>query len=306
MGVLDIPGDLCTASARAAASLPLAFGGIGLRSAVRTSAAAYWASWGDSLEMISHRHPRVAEMVRELNGLSISLHLSSASETAVDLARLPGFEVPTWDELVAGRRPPLRNIEEVEPGTHGAGWQHEAAARLDWNFRERLMVTLTESEQALFRSQSGTAAGSAFTVAPSHFLVRIESQLFRVLLLRRLRLPLPPSSRTCRCGRLLDSFGHHRASCALAGVLGRRGFALESAAARICREAGGRVATNVLVGDLDLPVPPNDGRRLEVVVDGLPVYGGAQLAVDTTLVSPLHCDGSARRGGSGKRRGCFG
>ena len=48
--------------------------------------------------------------------------------------------------------------------------------------------------------------------------------------------------------------------------------------------------------DLDLSVPANDGRRLEVVVDGLPLYGGDQLAVDTTLVPICHCDGSARRG----------
>ena len=88
----------------------------------------------------------------------------------------------------------------------------------------------------------------------------------------------------------------HRASCAQVGVLGRRGFAIESAAARICREAQGRVATNVLVRDLDIPVPVNDGRRLEVVVDGLPFFGGAQLAVDTTLVSSLHCDGLHHRG----------
>ena len=31
---------------------------------------------------------------------------------------------------------------------------------------------------------------------------RIESQLFRVILLRRLRFPSPLSSRSCRCGRL--------------------------------------------------------------------------------------------------------
>ena len=62
-------------------------------------------------------------------------------------------------------------------------------------------------------------------------------------------------------------------------------FAAESAAARICREAGGQVTTNRFVRDLDIGVPVNDGRRLEVVVDGLPLYGGAQLAVDTTLVS---------------------
>ena len=159
-----------------------------------------------------------------------------------------------------------------------------------------MLPRVAEHERALLRSQSGPTAGMAFAVAPSNPLVRIDSQLFLVLLLQRLRLPLPPTSRTCRCGRLLDCLGHHRASCAQAGVLGRRGFAVESAVARVCREAGGRVATNLLVRDLDLPVAVNDARRLEVVVDGLPLHGGAQLAVDTTVVSALHCDGTARRG----------
>ena len=79
-------------------------------------------------------------------------------------------------------------------------------------------------------------------------------------------------------------------------VLGRRHLAVEPAAARICREAGARVTTHVLMRDLDLGVPVADTRRLEVVADGLPLFGGMQLAVDTTLVSTLHCDGTARRG----------
>ena len=94
-------------------------------------------------------------------------------------------------------------------------------------------------------------------------------------------------------GRPIDALGI-RADCARMGVLGRRGFAVESVAARICREVGGRVTTNVLVRDLDLAAPNvRDARRL----DGrLPLLYGAQLAVDTTLVSALHCDGSAIRG----------
>ena len=72
---------------------------------------------------------------------------------------------------------------------------------------------------------------------------------------------------------------------------------MESVAARICREVGGRVATNVFVRDLDLDVHnAGDARRLEVVADLLPLFGGAQLAVDTTLVSVLRGDGSARTG----------
>ena len=61
------------------------------------------------------------------------------------------------------------------------------------------------------------------------------------------------------------------------GVLGRRGYPLENVVAWICREAGGRVATNVLVRDLDIAEPiAGDGRRLEVVADGLPLFGGAR------------------------------
>ena len=43
-------------------------------------------------------------------------------------------------------------------------------------------------------------------------------------------------------------------------------------------------------------VPITDGRRVEVVANGLPLFGGVQLAIDTTLMSTLHCDGSLRRG----------
>ena len=54
--------------------------------------------------------------------------------------------------------------------------------------------------------------------------------------------------------------------------------------------------TNAFVRDLDVPdVNAGDGRRLEVD-DGLPLFGGGQLAVDTTLVCALHGDGRPRRG----------
>ena len=125
---------------------------------------------------------------------------------------------------------------------------------------------------------------------------RLEPQIFRVLLLRGLWCPLPLSSHCCQCGRLLDARGHHRAACGRAGVLGRRGFPLESTAARVCREAGGRVPVNVRVADLDLlPHGRIDNRKIEVVADGLPLFHGAQLAFDAAIVSPVRGDGSARR-----------
>ena len=51
--------------------------------------------------------------------------------------------------------------------------------------------------------------------------------------------------------------------------------------------------TNVFVRDMDLGAF-NDTRRLEVLVDRLPLLGGAQLAVDTTLVCRLTREGEAK------------
>ena len=112
---------------------------------------------------------------------------------------------------------------------------------------------VSATDQGLLRSQGGPLSGVPFSYFPTSALARFDSTQFRVMLLRRLWLPLPPSSRNCQCGRLLDVLGDHRAACAEAGVLGRRGFALESAAARVSREAGARVGTNILT-----LVPRND------------------------------------------------
>ena len=123
----------------------------------------------------------------------------------------------------------------------------------------------------------------------------MESEPFRVLFLRRLRMPLPLSVRSCVCGRRLDLFGHHRAACSKAGVLTRRGFAVESAVEQICLEAGARVSTNVMIRDLDIAGSNTDARRLEVVAEGLSIFGGVQLALDATLVSTHHGDGTRLR-----------
>ena len=102
----------------------------------------------------------------------------------------------------------------------------------------------------------------ALTTSPTSASTKIPPHLFRVVLLRRSRLPLPLSPLTCSCGRPIDSFGHHRVSCARTGASGRRRCTLESEAARVYREAGERVTTNAMVRNLDLPVPDvTDSRR---------------------------------------------
>ena len=195
--------------------------------------------------------------------------LSAAAQARRTLTGVMGFEPPSWQAVAEGAR------QETQP--------HEAASRTEEHFKEVLFDTMSDRDQALIRSQAGPGAGVALRVAPTSRLTSIQPHLFRVILLRRLRLPLSLSVRSCRCGRAIDIVGYHRAARARAGVLGRRGFASESAVARICREAGGRVATNTFMRDMDLAVPATDNRRLEVVVDGLPLFGDGVQAEGATL-----------------------
>ena len=56
-----------------------------------------------------------------------------------------------------------------------------------------------------------------------------------------------------------------------------------------------------MIRDLDLAVPnPGDLRRIEVIVDGLGIFGCAQVAVDATMVSPMRADGLPRTGAAAR------
>ena len=162
-----------------------------------------------------------------------------------------------------------------DPGGWRTGWQHEAASRVERHFRDTsLMPRLNDTEKTLLRSQSDPMSGAALSTAPTCFHTRIESYLFRLLLLRRLRLSLPPCVPVCHCGRSLDSFGHHRAACPWAGLLAASRWRLPRPKCAGKQVHGSQL---VWVRDLDLgvPQPALDGRRLEVVAEGLPLWGGA-------------------------------
>ena len=263
---------------------------------------------------------------------------------------------PSWRALTDGARPEFHHPDAFERGGDRHGWQHEVASRTDEEFRETLFSRMADSSVAAIRSQGGSGAGLALSCCPTCRITRLEAQLFRVTLLRRLQLPCLRRLRESKHFSDTQVFGHlevhsrcpfarwswsrigvhelpHQfhdlfqspalqgsSPAALASHPNRahlpvwpptrlcgattaqrvhvqgywvNGWPLECVAARICREGGGGVATNVLLRDLDLllPAAPVDGRMLEVVVDGLPLFGGAQLAVDTTLVCALRRDG---------------
>ena len=126
----------------------------------------------------------------------------------------------------------------MEPNQPRQVWQSRAAREVESRSLHAIREVLPIPQQAFLRSQGGPLASARFVCIVDR-VFRIDSQPFR--------MPLLLTVHSCRCGCLLDSLGHHRSACVVAGVLGRRGF-LSKTAARICPEAG----TNVLVRDLDL------------------------------------------------------
>ena len=207
--------------------------------------------------MIHQRHPTVVRTIIEAIESNNPSHTAQGVVSSMESLRAVGCTIPSWEELILA---------------------------------ENQNRVLGETEVALLRSQGGPLASVPFTSLPTMRETSFDPQPFRLLLLRRLRLPLPlflsarwPSTRlpwpppisVLEGGSLVAHWLSH---------------------GDIFREAGARVRTNVMVRDLDLGAFNRlDGRRLEIIADGLPLWREAQLAVDTTLVSPIKADGTARR-----------
>ena len=102
---------------------------------------------------------------------------------------------------------------------------------------------------------------------PSHST--FDAQTFRILLLH-LWLPLPLSSRVCRCGRLV-AIAEARFLCGVSSGT--------------CVQESWRKGDNQHSDqDMDIAIANNiDERCVEILVDGLQFFG-ARVAVDVTLV----------------------
>ena len=118
---------------------------------------------------------------------------------------------------------------------------------------------------------------------------QIAPNLFRTLILERLRLPLLVCEVRCECGLLVDGHGRHRAAGPHSVRLRTRASAPERTLARVCREAGASVRFNAKLVDMNMAVPADDAREVEVLASGLPLFHEAQLAVDITLTATGSC-----------------
>ena len=167
----------------------------------------------------------------------------------------------------------------LEDGGPRHGWECEAEKVEDFFLATSVWPQLPDQDRAMLRSQGGPMAGLPFTCCSTLLHSRFDAQVLRVLLLRRL------------CGRPLYVLGHHSAACANVECWGRRGFALESAAARVCREAGGRVSANVLV----TVGQDQDQERT----------AGHTITLEAAVVVQILPLGALRRSGGGWPHTCF-
>ena len=79
--------------------------------------------------------------------------------------------------------------------------QKRAHKCLEDQFVSEDVWPLSDSDRAMSRSQRGPFAAAFFVVLPTSRFSKFDPHVFRVLLRRRLRFPLPLSSRSCRMFR---------------------------------------------------------------------------------------------------------
>ena len=287
--------------AQQVASLPARFGGLGVRSAVRTSPAAYFASWVDSLPALTDKDNDLAQRIvscLEHDPSSVPC-LAEAAEAKQLLVDDGAEKLPEWREAMDRTEPPV--VEDLDAGEFRKGWQSYTSSFRETSFLETVVLPASScSRRATRLSQCGPGAGAWLSALPTHWAVRIKPLRMQVALRRRRRWPLPLECQRCNgkaCRSKLDPYGDHWASCNKSGRLQRRSKPLERTWARVFREARARVVENCFLRDTALPdVDAADGRRLEIVATGLPLHHGVPLGVDVTMVSPLHTDGTVWAG----------
>ena len=203
--------------------------------------------------------------------------------------------LPQWAALQESVRP--LPATDFEPSEWAHGWQHYASSASEYHFRKVIVLRQScPANQAHLRSHSGAGSSQVLLGCPTKLEFRIAPDLFRTVILERLRLPLFVFEVRCECGYLVDGQGRHRTTCFHSGRLRTRASAPERTLARVCREAGASVRFNAKLLNMNIAVPANDARAVEVLASGLPLVHGAQLAVDITLQSVLTATGMLRPG----------
>ena len=312
--LLGIQGELNQQAAKQA-KLPARRGGLGLRDSVRTSPAAYWASWADVLPKLCQRFPGLNNLVvaRLLQqeageGTNEDVHCLAELHKARETIAAETGLLPTWSSIVQGVTAPELSQDEddpedADPADHQKGWQFKVASARDAAAYSELLRTWPAADTARLRSCSGRNNSRWLTIAPTSEGLRIRNAVWQCLLRRRLGLPITPVPCRCEatsCRQQLDAYGHHRSACTRTGrIHGRHASAL-GAWRQILTEAGYRVHTERLLRNTNVATQHSDQRRMDLIAApsarGVGARQGTSLFCDLTIVSPITARGAARAG----------
>ena len=152
--------------------------------------------------MIRKDNPISPDMITEaLESCPHTPTLVAVAKSAHRVIGVEVFEPPSWGKLSLDARPPLREPDDHEPGGTRRECQHEAPSRVERQHREVDILSRLSVSVLVALTKRSWSSVSSFC-SPSCDLFRISPHLFRVLLLRRLRLFLPPVSRSCSQRRM--------------------------------------------------------------------------------------------------------
>ena len=187
------------------ASLPIRFGGFGLRPVADISSSAFVASWAFFLSAFPDRfpllHPKIGDLLEDeaSNDSLLRFHLHTAVDQLKSITK-EGQEPYT-----------LRSLQE-----HPRKLQHRLSARIGEILAEKcLHESFNDEDAARLRSLTGTGWLEAI---PSSSRLALQSQEFRLAAYLRLGLPLLfPRLDVCDCGKRLDDKGFHFITCKFGG-----------------------------------------------------------------------------------------
>ena len=169
--------------AKRIASLPGRLGGLGLRSASRTAAGAYWASWATSFPIIRAKAPPVAAaMLRELQSAAgpAALVLRELLSSRQQLEHQGALDLPDWKDMAKGVEPPVSDKQHADGADFAHGWQHYACSFSETHFFEQEVApNCDDARRAMLFSQAGGAAGAFLRAIPSETSYTMSSLCFQ-------------------------------------------------------------------------------------------------------------------------------
>ena len=208
-----------------------------MRSALRSSPAAYVASWIDSLPALMAKDEALArQIVAKLEHDATGIFcLRALQEARASLIGGGVVGLPSWSDALRKTTPPT--VADTDAGEFPKGWQCYTSSFLETLFMERVVLPSScASRRALLLSQCWPGSGAWMTALPTHAAVRMSPLRMQVAIRRRLRWPLPLEVQRCNgqaCRAKLDPFGDHWASCNRSGRLLRRSRPIERTWARV-------------------------------------------------------------------------